>query len=378
MPTQVLISHPNWFRLVKGKTSLDMKVDKFVFEMEFTKHVLKMLDENPVFQAKLWDAATKQWKEMLEELKGRLSFYDGAIKDSAKYYTPDDFEKFKARQLNDCKGDCETILTRYRAQMTKSVDAEWAKIRKQNKLANEFKIKTVFKAIGRTIAVTSSVLALVASGGLNFVAYFTLARSISASVAEMKSLCKPVDKLGAEIQSDIKKFSKSVTHHPKLKKAKDVSNTLTFALLGAEFTRSYTSINKKIKTLQTRLALMQQKQMRLGKDVKKLMDKVAKEKSKADKATQVKMAKLEKALNTLLVKVSKLGKQFLENEKIATESLKHLQTLQKATGRAILNVTEKVVMVVANITKFVLSAAVLDAATASDAVASLAESLSKS
>ncbi len=377
MPNQVLISHPNWFRLMTKAKTINIKVDKFVFEMEFTKHVMKMLDDNPVFQAKLWEAASKQWKVMLKELDSTIESAEKDLFRYSKLETPSEFEETKKDYLLSLKNDFETILTRHRAGMAKAVEAEWAKIRKQNKIANEFKIKTVFKALGRTVAITSSILALVASGGLNFLAYFTLARSITASVAEMKTLSKNIDKLGKEIVDDVNAFAGDIKDHPKLKKAKDVTNVVTFALLGAQFTRSFTSINKKIGVFKTRLALIQQKQIKLGKDVKKLLDKVAKEKGKADKASQTKMAKLEKALNAMLQKVSKLGEQFVENEKIADKQLAELRKLQKATGRAILTITTTVVSISANVTKIVLSAAVLDAASAGDAIQSIAESLSK-
>ena len=68
MPNQVLLSHPNWFRLMKEAKTVTIKVDKFDFSMEFTKDVMKKLDANPIFQQKLWDAASKEWKSMLKEL----------------------------------------------------------------------------------------------------------------------------------------------------------------------------------------------------------------------------------------------------------------------------------------------------------------------
>lgn len=377
MPSQVLISHPNWFRLMKGSFSINVKVEKFEFAMEFTKHVMQRLDENPVFQQKLWDAATKEWKAMLAALNKAVVTLDRAIKEAARDMSPTEFEKEKQSCLTEADGTFEAIMTRHRAQMAKAVDAEWAKIRKQNNLANTFKIKTVFKAIGRTVAITSSVLSLVASGGLNFLAYFTLARSIASSVSELKTLSTDLDKLGKQIGSDIKSFGDSLKKHPKLSKGKDVANTLTFVLLGTTVVNSYTAINKKLQVYNARIAILQQKQMKMGKEVKKLIDKVGKEKSKADKASQTKMTKLEKALNILLVKTAAMGKRFADNESLAVSFAASLKKLTSAKGRAILAITTGAVNIAANITKVVVSAAVLDAASASEAVVAIAQSLSK-
>jgi Holliday junction resolvase RusA-like endonuclease len=166
--------------------------------------------------------------------------------------------------------------------------------------------------------------------------------------------------------------------HPKLNRTKDAANMVTFALLGAQFTKSHTSINKKLLTYKARIAMVQQKQMKLGKEVKKLLDKVKKEKSKADAKSQEKMKTLEDALDKLLTKTSALGERFLKNDGQAQQLDVNLKKLSGANERAILNLSTTLVAIAANITKMVISAAVLDAASASDAVASIAESLSKS
>ncbi len=127
MPTQVLISHPNWFRLMTKKEHVSLKVDKFEFLMEFTKHVMKMLNDNPVFQAKLWDAASKQWKLMLKDLNDEVDRYQDQLETYSESLSPVDFEKKKKQVLKGAPTDFNAILTRHQSKMAKAVDAEWAR-----------------------------------------------------------------------------------------------------------------------------------------------------------------------------------------------------------------------------------------------------------
>ncbi len=377
MKKQVIIQHPNWFKLMKNAKTLNMKVDKFEMSMQFDDDVMKALDENPVIQQKLWDAASKEWKAMLAKLDNKISDIEEDLEDAVGVVGGNSLEAEKKKITKNGMQDLNAILQKGESDMEKAVEKAWEKIKKQKKLSKKFKIFTAFKAVGKCLSLTTSIASLVVSGGVNVLAYVTLARTLVSGYKDMKKLTMNLDKLGKKLEADVNKLSKNVYAHPKISGAKEVANTVTFLVLGADVLKSHAAIMKDVATYRARVASLQQKQIGQGKDIKKLMDKISSEKKKVDKNTLKKMEKLEAKLNDLLVKTSDLGAKFSENDANAETLSKRLTELKGAKGAKILNVSKMVSAQVIMVGKIALNAFVLDAAGVSDAIVAMAEDVAK-
>ena len=373
MPSQVIVKHPNWFKLMKNAKTIDLKVNKFELSMDFDDKVYDLLNKNPVYQQRLWDAGTKEWKKLLVSLDGQLKSAESDLEDAVDQYAGGLLENEKKSIIKDTEAKIGTLIARGELDMINAVDKEWAKIKKQQKLSGRFKFVTGLKAVGKCIGLTTSIASLIASGGLNVLAYATLARTITSSIQDIKKLTTELDKLGKQIEKDVEALTKSVNKHPKLTAGKEVLNTMTFLTLGADVVNSHAAAFKTLATYKGRIATLQTKHAKLGKDVKKLMDKIATEKKKVDKTTKGKMVDLEKALDKLLGKTADMGAKFSENDALAVKLEKDLKALKGAKGGQILNTSKSVASMGLTIGKIVLNAVVLDAAGAGDLVVDLAE-----
>ncbi|MEL6477060.1 MAG: hypothetical protein AAFR17_07010 [Pseudomonadota bacterium] len=373
MAKQIILSHPNWFKLMKSAETISFTAPKFEFGIEFTKHVQKKLDENPVFQQKLWDAASKEWKQMLTNLDNTLDMKEASIALHAdRGLTKKELETLKKTKLKEFEEASLKIVKTASVDMESAVMKEWAKIRKQNNLANTFKIKTFFKGVGRVTGMALAVGSLVLSGGTNAIAYMAIVRMIGATVADMKKLTVSLDKLGAELYRDVQKVSDNIDKSAARDNWKAAGDVIATNLFGTDLLKSHSSVMKKLRVYQARIAILQQKHMRLGKKINEAMAEIKKQRAKAGKGLDAKLADVEKKLDILLKKTAAMGHTFTENDQAAARLVTTMVNLKSAKARNITSVAGTATQVAAIVGKMVLAAAVMDAESASSALSDAA------
>ncbi|MEM7058478.1 MAG: hypothetical protein AAF557_12865 [Pseudomonadota bacterium] len=358
---------------MKKAEAIKFTAPQFEFGIEFTKHVQKKLDENPVFQQKLWDAASKDWKQMIKNLNNMLELKEASIALAAdRDLTKKELEDLKKTKIKEFEESAARIVKQHSADMEKSVMKEWAKIRKQNNLANTFKIKLFFKGVGRMTGAALATATLVLSGGANAVAYMAIVRIIGSTISDIKKLATSLDKLGAELYRDVQKVSDSIDKSAAKDNWKAAGNIVATNLMGADILKSHSSVMKKLRFYQARIAILQQKHMRLGKKINEAMEEIKKQRVKAGKGLDKKLADVEKKLDGLLKKTSEMGEQFTENDHAAARLALTMTSMKSATARTITSVTGTVTKIAVIVGKGVLAAAAMDAESASSALADAA------
>ena len=336
MPKQVIIKHPNWWKLVAAQMKpkyLSMSPQAFEFSIDFPKEALAAVDKDPLLQARLWEPAQKEWAGMVKNLavsaRRSESYIDDIMGDAGK----EDPAKTKSK-LDSAKkqfhSTCAAVVAKHEADMKKKVNAVWKKIQAEKTELKKHRIKLGFTMALRIGALGLTGLSLFLSGGTNGLAWYALFRQLVSGGKKLRQGFKSAEKLAMEIARDLKVLEKRAIKHPMLQKANIAANALTISALGSDFSKNVNDISQKVQSLKQKRLKLQNEAHALSADVNKLMKKVGDQKTSAPANVQKRYDAMLAEIDKLLKKITKTQGTISEVEKVEKKVEKPLADLRKA------------------------------------------------
>ncbi len=345
------IRHENWAKFVDEPKNYTIPSTEFEFGMNYPRYFFeKKFANNATLMAILQEPVSSVWdKQAKVRLKEHIAFLDEEVEDRfmattgvsgvVSESTQEEIKEFVANSINEQMDYIALIMER-------AVTEEWNKVKKQNKIGNTYKIVTSLKATAKVASVSLSVASLILSGGANIIAYVSIARNISSTIDMIKSGTTKIEKIGTEIEEGIKNM-KEAMDTKKVSYAAEVLADMTLsALLGADYFDTQNTLRKKIYNYRSRIALLRQKHISLGKDINKTIQSIEKIPEESDLKSKV--AGLEAALQELLKKTSDMGARFKKNEEniiTLSEDFKAATSAKAAVAIRIMDTAAKVAFI---------------------------------
>lgn len=378
MPKQTILAHDNWAKLLSPSKYIKFEAKPFEFWMEFDKEVEKALKDNPVIQAKLWEPAQTLWKRMLVAMDELVTSTNGELEiefDQVK--DPDKVREVIARSKKELLNGIDDTMGKYIRAMDKAVMKKWEELKKQKKLSRKLKIKIACKGLARVTAMTFSVGTLVASGGLNALAWVSLTRSIVASISDFRKLAISVESFGKMLEKQVRTLRDDLDKDVAVRRAMMAGTFVAFAALGSTVKTSYASTHKNLKVFNGRVAALEQSHNALGKKVEKALKAFQKDRKKLPAIFAKDAEQLERHLNTVLIKTSQMGANIEKYKKLAVGIEKGLNSMATKKSRNILAGIQTSLTIASALAKLAVSALLVQTEGAIEGLQTIGETLAR-
>ena len=172
MPTKnVTVIEADVWRVIKKDVKwLNWDSQRVKVEVKLDTNLIKKLDKDPLLQAKLWEAASDEYKEFVEASKTYFKKADKAIDklykktDGYDYgWIRGDLDKVSGERdkvKDDLVSDMATLQEQLRTKVDKAVEGAWSKLKSKNKEYRDYKIKSVVSIGLRLTGVTFAAVGL--------------------------------------------------------------------------------------------------------------------------------------------------------------------------------------------------------------------------
>lgn len=378
MPKQTVLAHKNWAKLLNKSKYIKFDAKPFEFWMEFDKEVEKALRDNPVIQAKLWEPAQDLWKKMIASMDNLVANADKTLDITLqRLKNPSDIEKAIAKEKKELIDAIDDTMGEYIRAMDKAVMKRWEELKKQKKLSLKLKIKTAAKGLVRITAMTFSVGTLVASGGLNVLAWVSLTRNVVATMSEFKKLAISVDKFALMLEKQVRTLHVAMGKDVAVRRAMTAGSFIAFAALGTTVKTTYASTHKNLKVFNGRVAALEQSHNALGKRVEKALKAFQKDRKRLPSIFAKDADKLERHLNTVLIKTSQMGGKIEDYKKLAIRIEKSLNSMATKKSRNILAGIQTALTLTTALSKVAVSILLVQSAGAIEGLQTIGETLAK-
>lgn len=378
MPKQTVLAHKNWAKLVNKSKYITFDAKPFEFWMEFDKEVEKALKDNPVIQAKLWEPAQKLWKDMIAAMDNLVANADKTLYITLeRLKDPSDIQKAIAKEKKELIDNIDDTMGKYIRAMDKAMMKKWEELKKQKKLSRKLKIKTAAKGIMRITGLTFSVGTLVASGGLNAIAWVSLTRNLVAGMSEFKKLAMSVDKFGTMLEKQVRILHVAIGKDKAVRTAMTAGTFIAFTALGTTVKTTYASTHKNLKLFNGRVAALEQSHNAMGKKAEKALKAFQKDRKRLPAIFAKDAEKLERHLNTVLIKTSQMGAKIEEYKKLADRIEKSLDSMATKKSRNILAGIQTTLTLSAALAKVGIAVFLVQTESAIDGLKTIGETLAK-
>lgn len=359
MAKQIIIKHPNWWKLVEAKCKpehLKMPPQPFEFSIDFPKEALEALDKDPLLQARIWEPAQAEWKRLIKNLTYPVGPVDDLIADALKDAGNQDPSKTK-KEIESAKRtfakSAAAIVAKGEKDMKKKVDAAWKKIQSENAELKKCRIKLGFSMTLRFGAILLTGLSIFASGGTNGVAWYALIRQLAGGAEKLRKEFSAAKTLVKEIETDLAALKKRTEKHPKLQKANVAVNAVTVAALGSDVTKNVHDVANKLKVLKHKWLKMQKNAHKLSGELNTLLKQVRDDKKSAPAPTKKAYDALLAEINKVIVKIASTQTTIKRIEDVETKGLKMVADLMKAQSANAIKGTIVVITVISGISRAV-------------------------
>lgn len=290
----------------------------------------RALDDDPLLLAKMTEAASKNYYDLVNGLVVELRQKDAAYVKSTSRKERDklvaDFNTFSRKQLTDFSSKGKT-----------AAEAAWAAAIKSKKEYRKYKVKAGIDLGIDAVNVVGGVAGAVGTGGFSLiVGLYGIIKTLVSMAMKIYKLAMEADKMQKRVAKNLAKLQKSYNKKKKeASGAKDTGKAFVNSLLGADFLPTVSAVKGDNDQYKSKLQGVDSGSHDLAKklnDVLKEMDKIEKMPDvKASKKTQTLLAKLQKATANLIDKVITMQQQVQKGmvfQQQTADAIKELETLQ--------------------------------------------------
>lgn len=294
-----------------------LKLGKMEFKttVEVEKKMADELDTDARFVAKLYDDATKKYKELLSACCLKVQYYN----DLSKMIPLTD------KELKELNSDLKGLFEKYNKEIEKVVNKHFETWKKTNKARTKYRLKIAGAIVVGSASVVVSSVSLAAgavTGGVSIAAsIYGIAQSVVAIGRAVQKICQDIATVQKNLEKAVKELVSSYEKQSKAKvKAKEIGKEFVSDFLMVEMA-GFNRCDKHMETYTAKLKNLELESGKLGKTLNKLLD----EQAKMDKEINRKLEKIAKDRN---YKSKKLDGLFDSMEKCRKASAKLIKDLE--------------------------------------------------
>lgn len=263
---------PKYFR--PGKLEFKATVD-------VDKSAAKELDTDARFVAKLYDDATRKYKQCVDDTALRV-------------YEADNLSRaipLSDKELKEFDADVKKIFEKYQKEITDVTTRHFNKWKQANKDRRKYRFKVVGSIVvgsGCVIASTASLAMGTVTGGVSIAAsIYGIAQSVVAVARAIQKITSDITKVYDDLRKSLKELVDDYEKQSKAKvKAKEIGKEFVGDFLMIEMA-GFNRVDKHLETYKAKLKNLDLESAKLGKELNKLLD----EQSRLDKEIARKLEK---------------------------------------------------------------------------------------
>ncbi len=315
---------------IKGKLMcsvyLDLDLDAYM-----------ALDDDPLLQAKVTEAASTKYYDLVNALVVDLRIADAAyMRTDRKSERAAISEKF----LKDAKKQMK-IFTKDGAR---AAELAWTKVAKTKSDYKTYQVKAGVALAIDGLSLVAGVASTVGTGGFALIAgIYGIVKGLVGAAMKIYKLAIDADKMQARVTKGLKKIQKSLNSKKKeLSGAKDTGKAAINQLLGADFVPTISTVKADNDQYKSKLQGVDVNSHKLAKElnaVLKEMDKISRRPEvKSSKKVSKALDKLQAATAKLIDKVITLQTKVNEGtvfQKKTAAAIKELETMEPKKWKAI-------------------------------------------
>lgn len=332
MPTVTLIENDIW-RYLKEKCKpkhLNSKPVPCKVTIEVDADAYKALDDDPLLLAKLTEAASEEYYNIVNATQVLLRKVDGAM---AKEHDPAKRKKLVMAFNATCKKNLATLKKNGKIKVEKA----WADVAKTKTEYRTYKIKAGVDLAIDSLNVVAGVASAVGSGGFALiVTIYGLVKTLVGMAMKIYKLAIVADKLQKRVKKNLEKVQKSFNKKKKeVSGAKDTGKAFINSLLGADFIPTISSVKADNDQYKSKIQGVDVASHSLAKklnEVLKEMDKVSKMPDvKSNKKVSALLSKLQSSTQNLIDKIVNMQTEVRKGiafQMQTSRAVKELETLE--------------------------------------------------
>lgn len=283
----------------------------------------KALDDDPLLQAKITEAASAVYNKVMTKLGAELKKADAA-------YMKTNVVAEREKIVKGFESTAKSLLGKLADVGAKAADAAWEQVKKTKEEYRTYQVKAGVDLAIDGLNVVGGVAGAVGSAGFSLIiSLYGIIKTLISMAMKVYKLAIDADKMQKKVTKGLAKVQKSFDKEKKtLSNSKDTGKAFINSILGADFLTTISSVKADNDQYGSKVQGVDVNSHKLAKklnDVLKAMDEISKKPDvQASKSVKKTLSKLQSSTNTLIDKVIAMQEKVAEG-----------QTFQKDTAAAI-------------------------------------------
>lgn len=340
MPTAVIIENDiaKYLREKSKPKGIELKKPlNCALYLDLNDDAYKALDNDPLLQAKVTEAASSKYKELVEQMVAKLNELDAA-------YVKSQSKKERAVILKSFEGYAKKSLSKFTKVAKKEAETAWDKVAKTKSDYTKYKVKAGVNLAIDGLNVVGGIAGSIGTGGFGLiVSIYGILKTLVSMSMQVYKLAIDADKMQKKVTKGLSKVQKSFDKKKKeVSGAKNSGKAFINSLLGADFIPTISSVKSDNDQYKSKLQGVDVNSHKLSKklqEVLKEMDKVEKMPDvKSSKKVKALLSKLQSSTSKLLDKIIDMQTKCNEGyefQKKTDSAISELETLEPKKWKVI-------------------------------------------
>jgi len=310
-----------------------LKLDKALpckVTLEVDSDAYKALDDDPLLLAKVTEAASAKYYDLVNGMVIKLRQFDAA-------YVKSNSKSDRAKLVKAYEGYAQKQFKQFAKDGKNAAEAAWAEVAKTKAEYRKYQVKAGIGLAIDGLSVVGGVVSAVGTGGFALiVGLYGIVKTLIGAAMKIYKLAIDADKMQKRVTKNLKKIQKSFDKKKKeLSGAKDSGKAFINSLLGADFLPTISAVkadNDQYKSKVQGVDVGSHKIAKNLNDVLKKMDKISQMQDvKSSKKVSALLAKLQKSTAKLIDKTIDMQTQVQKGvafQKQTADAIAELETLQ--------------------------------------------------